>query len=207
MSDDRSPYTQLRERITGGRCAPGSLLVPAAVGVELGVSRTPIREALQRLEFDGLVTKVTRGYVVRVRTEDEVLAICDARIALESAVAFSAATRRSAIDLARLIGLFDRAVTATDPVIALQLHSEWHTALRIAAHNPTIIELMDRLDAQLAVYDAEESKGQSNLAQIETEHREIHTAVVDGDGERARTLMIAHQERTRDIRIAAMAAR
>lgn len=181
--------------------------MPATVGLELGVSRTPVREALQRLEFDGLVTKVTRGYVVRERTEDEVLAICDARIALESAVAFAAATRRSEFDLARLIGLFDRAVGAPDAETALSLHNDWHTALRIAAHNPTIAELMERLDAQLAVYDAEESKGRSNLAQIEAEHRDIHTAVVAGDGERARALMIAHQERTRDIRLAAMAAR
>ncbi|MEE2057280.1 GntR family transcriptional regulator [Rhodococcus artemisiae] len=204
---DRSPYVQLRERITGGRCPPGALLVPAAVGEDLGMSRTPVREALQRLEFDGLVTKVSRGYVVRVRTEDEVLAICDTRIALDSAAAFAAATRRSEFDLARLIGLFDRAVAAAEPETALRLHNDWHSALRIAAHNPTIVELMERLDAQLAVYDAEESKAQTNLAQIEAEHRDIHDAVVDGDGERARTLMITHQERTRDIRLAAMAAR
>lgn len=207
MPENRSTYAQLRERITGGQHPPGSLLIPASVGVELGVSRTPVREALQRLEYDGLVAKVSRGYVVRIRTEDEVLAICDARIALESAVAFAAASRRSAFDLARLIGLFDRAVTAPDAATALRLHNDWHAALRIAAHNPTIIDLMERLDAQLAVYDAEESRAQSNLAAIEDEHRGIHEAVVDGDGERARALMIAHQERTRDIRLAAMASR
>ncbi|MFD1811749.1 GntR family transcriptional regulator [Rhodococcus gannanensis] len=207
MPDDISPYAQLRARITGGVHLPGSLLVPATVGVELGVSRTPVREALQRLEFEGLVTKVTRGYLVRVRTEDEVIAICEARIALESAVAFAAATRRSDFDLARLIGLFDRAVTAPDAETALRLHNDWHSALRVAAHNPTITELMERLDAQLAVYDADESKAPANLTAIEHEHRGIHEAVVDGDGERARALMVAHQERTRDIRIAAMAAR
>lgn len=207
MRSEATPYAQLRERITSGRCAPGSLLVPASVGVEMGVSRTPVREALQQLEHEGLVMKVTRGYVVRERTEDEVLAICEARIALESAVAYAAATRRSAVDLARLIGLFDRAVTAPDPQTAHRLHNEWHAALRVAAHNPTIAELMDRLDAQLAVYDAEESKGPANLTQIEAEHRDIHAAVVAGNGELARTLMIAHQERTRDIRITAMAAR
>ncbi|MGW0177283.1 GntR family transcriptional regulator [Rhodococcus sp. NPDC003322] len=207
MRNAVSPYTQLRERITGGHCPPGSMLVPAAVGVELGLSRTPVREALHRLESEGLVTKVTRGYVVRERSEEEVLEICDARIALESAVAHSAAGRRSDIDVARLSRLLESAVAAPDPASALRLHNEWHAALRVAAHNTTIAELMDRLDAQLAVYDAEESKAPSNLTQIEAEHREIHAAVVAGDGERARTLMIAHQERTRDIRIAAMASR
>lgn len=207
MEHDRSPYARLRERITSGDCAPGSMLVPATVGTELGLSRTPVREALQRLEFDGLVTKVTRGYVVRERTEVEILAICDARIALESAVAFAAATRRSEIDLARLTGLFERALEAQDPAHALLLHNEWHVALRTAAHNATITELMERLDAQLAVYDAEESKAPANLGAIEQEHRSILDAVLAGDGERARSLMTAHQERTRDIRITAMAAR
>jgi len=204
---DRSPYAQLRERITNGEYAPGSMLVPAGVGAEMGLSRTPVREALQRLEFDGLVIKVTRGYMVRERTEEEVLAICDARIALESAAAFAAATRRSEIDLARLTSLFERAVAAPDPKSALRLHNDWHAALRSAAHNPTIAELMERLDAQLAVYDAEASAAPDNLDAIETEHRHILDAIVAGDGERARALMTAHQERTRDIRISAMAAR
>ncbi|WP_068156651.1 GntR family transcriptional regulator [Rhodococcus phenolicus] len=207
MDDDRSPYAQLRERITSGECAPGSMLVPATVGTGMGLSRTPVREALQRLEFDGLVVKVTRGYMVRERTEEEVLAICDARIALESAAAFAAATRRSEIDVARLDSLFERALTAPDPTTALRLHNEWHAALRFAAHNPTIAELMERLDAQLAVYDAEESKASGNLDAIETEHRAILDAIVAGNGEQARALMTSHQERTRDLRITAMAAR
>lgn len=207
MDDDRSPYAQLRERITSGECVPGTMLVPATVGTEMGLSRTPVREALQRLEFDGLVIKVTRGYMVRERTEEEVLAICDARIALESAAAFSAATRRSEIDLARLTSLFDRAHSASDPASALRLHNEWHTALRNAAHNATIAELMERLDAQLAAYDTEEAKAPGNLDAIETEHRAILDAIVAGNGEQARALMTAHQERTRDLRIAAMAAR
>lgn len=207
MEHDRSPYEQLREQITSGKCTPGSMLVPASVGVTMGLSRTPVREALQRLEFDGLVTKITRGYMVRERTEEEVLAICDARIALESAVAFGAATRHTEIDLARLTGLFERALGADDPARALALHNEWHAALRIAAHNTTITELMERLDAQLAVYDAEASKAPENLDAIEKEHRAILEAVAAGNGEQARALMTAHQERTRDIRIAAMAAR
>lgn len=59
----------------------------------------------------------------------------------------------------------------------------------------------------LRVYDAEEAQASSNLQQIETEHREILTAVQSGDAEMARILMIAHQARTRDLRIAAMARR
>ncbi|NKS98683.1 GntR family transcriptional regulator [Rhodococcus hoagii] len=67
MANGSNPYIELRGRITGGRYRPGSTLVPTAVGAELGLSRTPVREALHRLEFDGLVVQVSRGYRVRER--------------------------------------------------------------------------------------------------------------------------------------------
>ncbi|NKY54155.1 GntR family transcriptional regulator [Nocardia vermiculata] len=207
MRTESSPYQQLRERITGRIYPPGTMLLPATVGAELGVSRTPVREALHRLDYEGLVVQAPRGYRVRERTPEELLEICDARIVLESAVAFSAATSRSEIDLARLTRMFDTAVAEPDPEAGLRLHSDWHHALRAAAHNRTVEELMDRLDAQMAVYETDRSQAPENLAQIENEHRDILDAVLAGDAERARTTMIAHQVRTRDIRIAAAAAR
>jgi DNA-binding GntR family transcriptional regulator len=181
------------------------MLVPATIGAELGLSRTPVREAMQRLDYEGLVVQAPRGYRVRERSAEEVLEICEARIALESAIAYSAATRHTELDVARLTRLFDQAVESPDPATSLALHNEWHSALRNAAHNHTIAELMDRLDAQLRVYDAKEAQAESNLQQIENEHRDILTAVRAGDAEGARLLMIAHQSRTRDLRIAAMA--
>ncbi|WP_230330148.1 GntR family transcriptional regulator [Nocardia aurantiaca] len=200
-------YKQLRERITAGEYLPGAMLVPAAVGVQLGLSRTPVREAMQRLEYEGLVVQAPRGYRVRERSAEEILEICEARIALESAIAYSAAARHTELDLARLARLLDKAAESSDPVTSLALHNEWHTALRAAAHNQTIAELMDRLDAQLRVYDAKDAQAESNLQQIEAEHRDILAAVRSGDAESARVLMIAHQSRTRDLRIAAMAKR
>ncbi|WP_345497290.1 GntR family transcriptional regulator [Nocardia callitridis] len=207
MERESSAYKQLRERITSGVYLPGTMLVPAAIGAELGLSRTPVREAMQRLDYEGLVVQAPRGYRVRERTAEEVLEICEARIALESAIAYSAASRHTELDLARLTRLFEQAVESPDPGTSLALHNEWHGALRSAAHNQTITELMDRLDAQLRVYDAKEARAESNLQQIETEHRDILTAVRAGDAEQARLLMIAHQSRTRDLRIAAMARR
>jgi DNA-binding GntR family transcriptional regulator len=207
MHHESSPYKQLRERITGRVYPPGALLIPATVGTDLGVSRTPVREALHRLEYEGLVVQASRGYRVRDRTPEELLEIYDARIALESAVAFAAATRRSEIDLARLSRMFDNAVATEDPDTALTLHRTWHHALREAAHNGTIGDLMDRLDAQMAPFEADQVRAPDNLDRIEHEHREILAAVLSGDAERARTAMIAHQTRTRDLRIAAMADR
>lgn len=200
-----NPYSELRRRIMEGVHAPGDLLVPAAVGEQLGVSRTPVREALIRLELEGLVTKVSRGFRVLERTPEEILDICEARIALESAVALSAAQRRTELDLARLRRSLDEARTARAPADRLRLHAEWHVALRLAAHNPTIVELMELLDARLHVYDGKASRTPDNLDLVEREHQAVYEAVAEGDGTRAQELMVAHQQRTRDLRIAEMA--
>ncbi|MCB8911605.1 GntR family transcriptional regulator [Rhodococcus rhodochrous] len=200
-----NPYRELRRRILDGVHPPGDLLVPATVGEQLGVSRTPVREALIRLEIEGLVTKVSRGFRVLERSQEEILDICEARIALESAVALSAAQRRTELDLARLRRSLDEARAERSPADRLRLHAEWHVALRLAAHNPTIVELMELLDARLHVYDGTASRTPANLDLIEREHDALYDAVAEGDGERAQELMVAHQRRTRDLRIAEMA--
>lgn len=198
-----SPYRQLRDRIVGGTYPPGSLLVPANVGEELGVSCTPAREALMRLEAEGLMTKESRGFVVRVRTPEEILDICEARIALEATVARSAAARRTDFDLAKLEHLL-AATTGLSGQQRLDRHAQWHVALRHAAHNTTTLELMYLLDARLRVYDGAVSRGRDNLDLIEEEHTQIFEAIRDRDAERAAKAMEAHQSRTRDLRIAQM---
>jgi DNA-binding GntR family transcriptional regulator len=203
-----SHYTRIRQSIVGGQAPPGTVLIPTALSARLNVSRTPVREALIRLEQEGLVEQATRGYVVRARTPQEILEICEARIALESSAAQAAATHRTDLDLARLIHIHDSALATTDLAELRELNDQWHLALREAGHNTTITELLDRLDAQLKVYDAHTSGATGrpdNLRMIVEEHTGILDAVRRGDAEAARDRMIKHQSRTRDLRIAALA--
>ncbi|MFD5497133.1 GntR family transcriptional regulator [Streptomyces sp. NPDC127091] len=79
-----SHYARIRKIILDGQSPPGTVLIPTGLSTQFNVSRTPVREALIRLEQEGLVTRATRGYVVRTRTPQEILEICEARIALES---------------------------------------------------------------------------------------------------------------------------
>lgn len=201
-------YTRIRQSIVGGQAPPGTVLIPAALSAQYNVSRTPVREALIRLEQEGLVRQATRGYVVRARTPEEILEICEARIALESSAAQAAATRRTELDLARLVHVHESTAASSDPGELRALNHEWHLALREAGHNATIAELMDRLDAQLKVYDADTSAATDhpdNLKLILEEHTGILDAVRRRDAEAARDRMIEHQSRTRDLRIGALA--
>jgi DNA-binding GntR family transcriptional regulator len=163
---------------------------------------------LIRLEQDGLVQQATRGYVVRTRTPDEILEICEARIALESSAAAAAATRRTELDLARLVHVHESTMACTDTVELTALNNQWHEALRDAGHNATISELMSRLNAQLQVYDshmAPVTDHRDNLDLIVEEHAGILDAVRRRDPAAAQERMIAHQSRTRDLRIGALA--
>lgn len=143
------------------------------------MSRTPVRNALARLEHDGLLDRAARGYTVRQRTPEEVVELFEARIVLELAVAETAAERRSVLDLARLSHLVERAEASDDRGELIELNNSFHVALREAAHNHAILELMARLDAQLAVYDS----------RVPPDDREV-------------TLKV---HRSRDLRIAALA--
>lgn len=194
-------YEVLRADILSGAFGAGSLLLETTLADTYGRSRTPIREALLRLEFDGLIERVGRGYRVRSGTAADVLEIYEARIALEAAAATAAAGRHSEVDLARLRHLHDLATLERDPDQVRSLNSEWHSVIWQAAGNATIQNMLTRLTAQLRIYDrgAEETPGE--LAETESEHAAIFAALADRDGETAGRLLAAHLTRARTVRL------
>jgi DNA-binding GntR family transcriptional regulator len=85
-----SLYEEFREAILTGRFEPGQLLSENALAAEFGKSRTPVREALHRLEIENLVERVPRGMRVRASSPEEILDIYEVRITLEGAAAKAA---------------------------------------------------------------------------------------------------------------------
>src|SRR5690606_26282547 len=85
----RTPYDKIRDAIVSGELAGGTPLTESSLAAWCGVSRTPIREALLRLEQDGLIVRTERGPVVRSRSPEEILDIYEVRIALEATAARS----------------------------------------------------------------------------------------------------------------------
>lgn len=197
-------YHRLREEIVQGALPPGSALLETVIAARYGVGRAPVREAILRLECDGLVHRGARGPQVRTLTPPEVVEIYQARIALEAEAAASAAAHRSALDLARLRHVQEQAAATTDPEEARALHGRWHAVLRQACHNPTITEILERLALQLALYDSVDMTRTTNLESTDDEHAQVLDAIAAGDQDAARQVLRAHLERTRDVRIAAL---
>lgn len=199
-------YLRLRQDVLDGAFPAGTLLQETALTSRYGVSRTPIREALARLEHDGLLERAVRGYRVRAGTAEDVLDIYEARIALETVAAAGAAARRSELELARLEALHAGAAESGDPADVRRVHAQWHEELWRAAHNATVRGVLVRITAQLRIYDRPRVENDDDLRRNQHEHDAVMAALRAHDTEAARLAIGAHLERSRDLRLRAFAS-
>jgi DNA-binding GntR family transcriptional regulator len=138
-------YATLRHAIVHGDLRPNQRLVEAELAEALSVSRTPVREVLQRLLLDGLVTSHRRGWVVREHDADEIRDIYACRAALEGYAARLAALNSSDEQLAELGAILDaadpRAMTREEMV---DVNERFHEAIINACGNELLAELCRR---------------------------------------------------------------
>ena len=197
-------HERLLDELVSGALAPGSTVLETVVAARFGVGRALVREAILRLECDGLIVRGPRGPMVRTLTPGEVVDIYQARIALEAEAAASAARHRSSLDLARLQHVHEQSRAATDPDEARRLHGRWHAVLRRSCRNDTVTDVLERLARQLALHDTGDMTRSANLESTDDEHQVVLDAIVAGDEDTARRALREHLERTRDVRIAAL---
>ena len=131
-------FQRLHDDVVSGVLDPGEPLVEATLARRYGVSRTPVREALNRLEHDGLIERGHRSLRVRTRTPTEILEIYEVRITLEGLAARQAALHRTDLDLHRLRRAHE-AMVALAPGAAPDeravVNRAYHEAVWAAGHN------------------------------------------------------------------------
>ena len=198
-------YDRIRRSIVEGSYPAGSRLVEEALSAELSLSRTPIREALRRLEVEGLVLyRRNRGAVVRETTPDEVADLYELRARLESYAAELAATRSTADDHQRLRAAADdfNRLVETDlqgrpgPAGARwalhEANGRFHRAIVTAARHERLLQMLDRTVDVPLVYQALDRFDGAELERSALFHRMITSAVTTGQGARAGRLMAEH---------------
>jgi DNA-binding GntR family transcriptional regulator len=199
-----SAYDQIRNAILDGTLEPGAQLVESAVAQWCGVSRTPVREALKRLEHDGLVGRGERGLIVKERTPDEIMDLYHVRIVLEESAARFAAERHRPFDLVRL----ERAMRAceevdeTDGAALATANREFHMALWEAAHNEPLRDLLDRLNLHLGRFPATTLSYPGRWEEALGEHSAVVDAIRGRDVDEAGAVARGHFTAARDIRLA-----
>lgn len=198
-----SPYERIKQAILDGTFEPGFALVESAVAEWCGVSRTPVREALSRLEQDGLVNRTERGMTVRLRTPEEILDIYEVRIDLETTAARMAAIRHTRLDqvrLERLTALAESSDESDGQALAVR-NREFHRGVWLASHNEALIDLLDRLNLHLLRYPITTLTAPQRWEDALREHRELVAAIVARDSKRAEEVAKHHFIVARDIRL------
>jgi len=201
--DAATIYDALRRDVRTGALAPLTPVREVAVASRFGVSRTPVREALRRLEHDRILTASNRGLVVRGIDADEVIATYNVRILLEGEAAAEAAWARTEADLLRLDSLLGRDRDLVDPSDAVRAatNDEFHLALWGATHNPVLIDLLQRLTVHLVRVPHSTLSADGRWDEALAEHAALLTAIRDRDPDRSRTAAATHMTRAREIRL------
>jgi DNA-binding GntR family transcriptional regulator len=177
-------YDQVRADIVHGALRPNQRLVEVELAEQLGVSRTPVREALQRLVLEGLVRRDRGGWAVHEHSPEEIEAIYEVRAALEGYAAFLAAGRASSGEIAALDAIYPPGDAALElgPDDQVELNERFHDGVIAAAGNPRLAELC-RVNRQYYFNHriASRYEGEENRRSIEG-HRLILEALARGDG-------------------------
>lgn len=197
-------YQKLKESILSGQFPPGSFLAERQLTGLLGMSKTPIRAALEHLESEGLVSvSPQQGIVVRDISPREIYDVFDIRYALEPHVAKALGVRRSADDIARLQAhlAVQEVVFAQNKVLdATRLDREFHMLLGELHGNREIIKVMDQVwDKMFREVVRVLAQKQGRMQASITEHRAIVEAIASGDGAAAQARMLDHINHTKQF--------
>ena len=213
LADDSSPrvlrpaplrqavYDAIIELIVQGTLERGRHLVEAELAEYLGVSRQPVREALQRLQADGWIElRPAQGAFVHIPSEEEVDQLLAVRTVLETHSAGLAASHATPEDVNRLWELQQdglNALAANDSEGLVQANAALHAAITTLAGNKVLAEHIGLVERKWRWYylPIAQPRGQDAWS----EHAELITAIAAGDVARATDIMHRHTERTREV--------
>jgi DNA-binding GntR family transcriptional regulator len=192
-------YQAIRDAIFSGEFESGTRLNQDDLARRLGVSRAPIRDALNRLETEGLVQTLSRagGVVVAAATELEMAHIYELRVILDTACTRLACERMSNGDLARLqqvVEETERVTQAPDLQGIVQAHADFHYLIYAASGNPELTKVARNLWDRSYRYRVLALSNLENARRGLLQHRAILTALQARDAARAAAMAEEHDQ-------------
>lgn len=194
---------RLRSEIVAGLLVPGELYPIAEVAQRLGVSITPVREALLELSTEGLVEIVrNRGFRIRAVSEEDLDEIVELRLMLEVPAVRKLAGLRERPDLEQLRELAhrtERAAAEGDLAGYLEHDRAFHLGLLELAGNARLVQVVARLRDETRLYGLSRLVGTAVLGDTTHEHQELLDAVASGDASRAAKVLTGHLKHARGV--------
>jgi DNA-binding GntR family transcriptional regulator len=195
-------YDRLVLDIRAGRLKPGDRLVETDLAARLGISRTPVREAVRRLESDGLVVHQPRlGATVRKLDYLEITELYEMRGVLEGTAARLAARSASQIELEELEAINREMQASTDVRQLYEANRQFHGVLLSAARNRFLVKSVEAVQKTLLILGSSTLEEAQRAAQAIEEHDAILTALKNRDGDAAEASMRAHIEAAHKARL------
>ncbi|MCI9143020.1 MAG: GntR family transcriptional regulator [Lachnospiraceae bacterium] len=189
-------FNTLRQAILTGELKPGERLMEIHLADKLGVSRTPVREAIRRLELEGLVTMIPRrgAEVARIteKSMNDVLEVRRALDALCAELACDRITEEELGDLSRACEHFEHCVKVGDAKKIAQADVALHDIIVQATGNRRLIQLVNNLSEQMYRYRFEYIKDSSQHETLIKEHRTIYQSIAGKDKETAAAAARTH---------------
>jgi DNA-binding GntR family transcriptional regulator len=185
-------YARLVALIVSAEYRPGSVLTEAALSRAMGVSRTPVREALLRLEAEGVLeSTLARGFMLRPLSRSEAAELYPILAALEALAVQDAGPAVEPV-LGTLHGTLDELEGCADAVRRWQLDTAWHATLTSACGNRHLAGLIAQLRTSLSRYELAYMQQVRSREKADQQHREILGALEAGDAHRAADLLTEH---------------
>jgi len=196
-------YTSVKRAIITGQREPDERLIEETIAAELGTSRTPVREALQKLEKEGLIFRRSAfGFAVKGVTEEEVDDILDLQCVLEGYAGRLAASRITKDELRPLNDLIahqEACLADSDMETFIRLDGEFHDALHRAAKNVRLYDLVQGLRDTIDRYRMIIFHSRVSLDLSVKDHKEIVTLMRAKNGKKIEKLIRKHLVRGKNV--------
>lgn len=189
-------FNTLRQAILRGEMEPGERLMEIQLAQKLGVSRTPIREAIRKLELEGLVIMIPRkGAEVAHITEKDMRDVLEVRSTLEELVvslAIKNVTEEKLNELKAANKVFESAIVSKDVVNIVEADVKFHDILYSMTNNPRLIQIINNLREQMYRYRLEYVKDARTHSILISEHNDIIKQIKEKNIEVAKTVIHQH---------------
>jgi DNA-binding GntR family transcriptional regulator len=189
-------FNTLRQAILRGEMEPGERLMEIQLAQKLGVSRTPIREAIRKLELEGLVIMIPRkGAEVAHITEKDMRDVLEVRATLEElvvALACKNVTDEKLAELKAANKLFETAIVSKDVVNIVDADVHFHDIIYTMTDNARLIQIINNLREQMYRYRLEYVKDARTHSILISEHNDIIKQLKDRNVEQAKKVIYQH---------------
>lgn len=193
-------FEKLEQDILSGRYAYGEVLTEVRLSQEMGVSRTPIREAIRRLEQENILRDTPKGLVVQGITPQDIADILEVRVRIEGMAARLAATHMTDAEKKTLLDAVELQEFYVGKADAEQVQwhdHRFHELIYMGCGSITLESTLTPLHRKAQKYRRASVERKDRALASVAEHRRIAEAIIAGDGDAAETAMTEHIRQAR----------